>query len=89
MIPKWQKAVDNNKAFGALRTDLSKASDCICHDSLVVKLYAYGLSIFSLKMIQDYLLNLKQRSKTGSSYTTFKKIISGVPQFIKISGALF
>ena len=51
MIPKWQKAVDNNKAFGALCTDLSKASDCICHDLLVAKLYAYGLSLPSLKMI--------------------------------------
>ena len=57
MIDKWKKAVDNNKVFGALLADLSKAFDCICHDLLVAKLHAYGLSLPDLKMIQDYLLN--------------------------------
>ena len=57
MIDKWKKAVDNNKVFGAILTDLSKAFYCICHDLLVAKLHAYGLSLHALKMIQDYLLN--------------------------------
>ena len=57
MIDKWEKAVDNNKLFGAILTDLSKAFDCICHDLLVAKLHAYRLSLPALKMIQDYLLN--------------------------------
>ena len=41
MIGKWKKAVDNNKVFGAILTDLSKVFDCICHDLLVAKLHAY------------------------------------------------
>ena len=48
MIDKWKKAVDNNKVFGALLTDLSKAFDCICHDLLAAKLNAYGLSFSAL-----------------------------------------
>ena len=80
MIDKWKIAVDNNKAFGALLTNLSKAFVCICHDLLVAKLYAYGLPLPASKMIQDYLLNQKQRSKIESSYSTWEKIISGVPQ---------
>ena len=52
-----EKAVDNNKSFGVLLTDLLKAFDCVCHDLLVAKLYAHGLSPPALKMIQDYLLN--------------------------------
>ena len=79
MIGKWKKAVDNNKVFGAILTDLSKAFDCICHDLLVSKLHAYGLSLPALKMIQDYLLNRKQRTKVGSSYSSWENIISGVP----------
>ena len=75
-----EKAVDSNKVFGAILTDLSKAFDCICHDILVPKLHAYGLSLPALKMIQDYLLNRKQRTETGSSYSTWENIISGVPQ---------
>ena len=47
MIDKWKKAVDSNKAFGAVLTDLSKTSDCICHDLPIAKLNSYELSIFT------------------------------------------
>ena len=67
MINKWKKAVDSNKDFGGILTDLLKAFDCICHDLLVAKLHAYGLSLLALKIIQDYLLNRKQITKIGSS----------------------
>ena len=70
MIDKLKKAIDNSKAFDPLLTVLSKAFDCICHDLLVAKLHAYGLSLPALKMIQDYLLNRKERTKIGSSYST-------------------
>ena len=80
MIDKWKKATDNNKAFGALLTDLSTAFDCICHDLLVAKLYVYGFSLPALKIIKDYLLNRKQRTKIGSPCSKWEDIISGVPQ---------
>ena len=62
MIDKWKKAVDKNKVFGAIFTDLSKAFDRICHDLLIAKLHAYGLSLpaLKIKIIQDYLMNRKQ-----------------------------
>ena len=55
MIDKCKKAVDNRKVFGVVITDLSKAFDCICHDLLIAKLNAYGLSLSALKLITDYL----------------------------------
>ena len=89
MIGKWKKAVDDNKAFGALLTDLSKAFDCICHGLLVAKLHAYGVALLALKMIQDYLLNQKQRTKVGSFYSTWENIISGVAQGTILGPLLF
>ena len=40
MIDNWKKAVNKNKIFKALLTDLSNKFDCICHDLRVAKLYA-------------------------------------------------
>ena len=52
-----EKAVNNHKAFGAVLTDLSNAFDCTCHDLLIAKLNAYGLSLPALKLTPDYLQN--------------------------------
>ena len=54
MLEIWKEATDNNKAFGALLTDLSKAFHCLSHDLLIAKLHAYGIDIDSLNILQDY-----------------------------------
>ena len=38
LIEKWEKTVDNDGAFGALFTDLSKAFDCLSHKLLIAKI---------------------------------------------------
>ena len=63
MIYRWKKAVDSNKVFGGILTNLSKAFGSICHDLLVAKLHAYGLSLPALKRFQDDLLYRKQKKK--------------------------
>ena len=59
----WKGATDNNKAFGVLLTNLSKALDCSNHDLLIAKLHAYGLDIDLLNILQHYLSNCKQGTK--------------------------
>ena len=66
MLETWKEATDNNKAFGALLTDLSKAIDCLSHDLLIAKLHSYGLDLASLKVLQDYLTNRKQKTNVDS-----------------------
>ena len=68
LIEKWKKAIDNRKVFRAILTDMFKAFDCIYHDLLVAKLHAYELSFPALKLMQDYLRNLKQRTKYVLQY---------------------
>ena len=70
MLEKWKSAVDNQKRFGALPTDHSKAHDCLSHHLIIAKLNAYGFSIDSLRSVQDYLTNRKQRTRINSAYSS-------------------
>ena len=80
MLETWKEVADNNTAFGALLMDLSKTFDCLSHNLLVAKLHAYGLDLASLKILQDYFTNRKQRTEVYSFYSAWEKILSGVPQ---------
>ena len=89
MLEKWKSAFDNQKRFGSLLTDLSKAFDCLSHDLSIVKLNAYGFSIDSLRLVQDYLTNRKQRTKIDSAYSSWEEILFGVPQRSILGPLLF
>ena len=66
--------------FGALLTDLSKAFDCLSHYLLIAKVNAYGFSIAALRLVQNYPSNRKQRTKINSDFSSWEKILFGVPQ---------
>ena len=67
----------------------SKAFDCLNHDLLIAKLNAYGFSLPALRLIHDYLLNRKQRTRINNSYSTWVEIVFGVPQGSILGPLLF
>ena len=89
MLEKWKRAIDNGKCFGAPRTDLSKAFDCLKHELLIAKLNAYGFHLSALKLIHDYLSNRKQRTKINSTYSKWHYFSFGVPQGSILGPLLF
>ena len=62
LLEKWRQSLDQGLEFGVLLTDLSKAFDCLSHELLAAKLSAYGVYIWAVWFIYDYLSNRKQRT---------------------------
>lgn len=89
MIAKWRKHLDKGDVCGALLTDLSKASDCLPHDLLIAKLNVYEFDMPSLKFISSYLSDRKQRVRIDNTYSSWSKILFGVPQGSVLGPLLF
>lgn len=90
MIEKFKKnSLDSSGISGLLLTDLSKAFECIDHELLIAKLYAYSSDKNSLFFIHFYLRQRKQRTKINTSFSIFADILYGVPQGSILGKLLF
>ena len=54
--------------------------DCLNHDLSIAKLNAYGFSLPALRLLHDYLLSRKQRTRINNSYSKWVEIVFGAPQ---------
>ena len=79
LVNKWKLSLDRSDKCGILFTDLSKAFDCLSHELLIAKLDSYGFDYSSLKLIHNYLSNRFQRVRVNSDFSTWTKILTGVP----------
>ena len=80
LLQSSQKEIANGSFVGTVLMDLSKAYDCIPHELLIVKLNCYGIENESLRLLLDYLINRKRRTKIGSSFSSCWDINTGVTQ---------
>ena len=89
MIETLKKTLDKGGVTGILLTALSKAFDCLPHDLLIAKLEPYGFEINSLKLINSYLSERKQRTKINTTFSHWSDILYGVPQGSILGPLLF
>ena len=80
LLQSWQQVLDNGGFIGTILMDLSKAYDCISHNSLIATLECYGVDKASLRLLLDYLTRRKQRTKIDSSFSSWCDINTGVTQ---------
>ena len=89
LIEEWKKSLDDKNIIGAVLMDLSKAFDCIPHDLLMAKLYAFGLYMDAITFIYSYMKRRKQGVKINDTESLFKTLLSGVPQGSILGPILF
>ena len=53
MLEHWRLAVDKEKVFEALLTDLSKGFDCLSNKLIIAKLKGYRFNLAALKLVQS------------------------------------
>ena len=63
IIEQWRESLDQGGAYETVVIDFSKAFDCLSHELIITKLYAYGVDMLLLKLTNSYLSKRKQRIK--------------------------
>ena len=73
LIEACNKSIDSGGIVGAVLTDLSKAFDCLDHESLIAKLNAHGFNRPALLFVHSYLDSRKQRVRVIGSFSMWTK----------------
>jgi len=80
MCEKWQNLLKDGKFVGVLLIDFSKAFDSVCHQTLLKKMSAMGISGDVYEWCSSYLNERKQFVTVGDSKSDLKSVDQGVPQ---------
>lgn len=80
LLKNIYEAWENSQDALGIFCDLSKAFDCVCHDTLIKKLHHYGIRDKALRLLSSYLDNRVQRVDVNGKISKGSVVTMGVPQ---------